>query len=115
MVFVICPVRGVTDEQRWDIHRYVQMLERSGKQVHWPERDTNQDDLIGNRICEDNLAAIKAADEIHIYWTSTSAGTLFDMGMAWALRKPIVIINPPEATPQKSFENLMLSWQGRRQ
>ncbi len=112
--FIICPVRGVTAEQRTDIERYVLMMEGRGHEVHWPERDTNQDDPIGNRICEDNLAAIQAADEVHVYWTTTSTGTLFDLGMAWALRKPIVLINPPEAMPQKSFENLLLKWQGGR-
>ncbi len=109
-IFIICPVRGVTDEQRVDIERYVLMEEGWGHEVHWPERDTNQDDPIGNCICEDNLRAIQAADEVHIYWSPTSTGTLFDLGMAWALRKPLFLINYMKETEKKSFENLILHW-----
>jgi nucleoside 2-deoxyribosyltransferase len=113
-IFIICPVREVTAEQHTDIERYVHMLEGGGWQVYWPERDTNQDDSIGDRICENNLAAMITADEVHVYWTPTSTGTLFDLGMAWALRKPLFLINYVGETEKKSFENLILSWQGGR-
>jgi nucleoside 2-deoxyribosyltransferase len=66
--------------------------------------------VIGLRICQDNRAAIEAADEIHIYWNPDSKGSLFDLGIAFALRKQIVLINTVKPTATKSFENVLLAW-----
>ena len=32
------------------------------------------------------------ADEVHVIWDGRSVGTVFDFGMAFALRKPIKIV-----------------------
>ena len=60
--FLICPVRNVSAEDTAEI---VMELERQGWSVHWPHRDTDQTDPVGLRICQDNRAAIEAADVIH--------------------------------------------------
>jgi nucleoside 2-deoxyribosyltransferase len=111
-VFLICPVRGVTKEQEFQIREYVNSLEDSGLVVHWPQRDTKQDDFIGDMICAVNRQAIEDAKEIHVWWTTTSTGTMFDLGMAWALKKPLIIANPQEVslTEGKSFQNVLLNW-----
>lgn len=111
-IFLICPVRGITDEEKnaTIIARYVLNLVRSGHMVHWPLRDTDQDDLVGLRICQDNRHAIEDADEIHVWWNGKSQGSLFDLGMAFALRKKIVLVNSDSVrpTPRKSFNNVLL-------
>lgn len=40
-------------------------------------------------------------------------GTLFDLGMAWALDKPLIIANPEKVlkTESKSFQNVLLYWE----
>jgi len=114
-IFLISPVRRVSKRERKEIEKYVAKLESQGHKVHWPERDTNQNDKIGLRICLDNKKAIEWADEIHIWWQWTkrrkSTGSLFDFGMAFALNKPIVLANPNEVepTPEKSFNNVLLA------
>jgi hypothetical protein len=111
-IFLICPVRNVTTEQKQNIEAYVSSLETQGHVVHWPQRDTQQDDPIGTRICADNRQAIINADEIHAWWSSNSTGSLFDLGMAWMLRKSLVIANPSDVqlTESKSFDNVLLHW-----
>lgn len=112
-VFLICPVRGATDQQKKDIADYVKGLEDKGLTVYYPQRDTDQNDPVGYRICSDNRKAIEEAKEIHVWWTTTSTGTLFDLGMAWAMKKPLVIANPKEVVPtdgDKSFNNVLLAW-----
>ena len=42
--FLICPVRGHSMDETTKI---VVDLENDGWQVHWPPRDTNQEDPIG--------------------------------------------------------------------
>lgn len=109
-IFLICPVRGIADEGQSAIARYVLNLVRAGHMVHWPLRDTDQDDLVGLRICQDNRRAIEDADEIHVWWNGKSQGSIFDLGMAFALRKKIVLVNSDSVrpTPRKSFNNVLL-------
>jgi len=69
-VFLICPVRGVTQAEQIELADYVRTLEDNGCRVHYPPRDTNQDDPVGDRICRQNRDAILAADEVHVYWVN---------------------------------------------
>lgn len=105
--FLICPVRGVDKTETEGI---VKDLEDKGTQVHWPPRDTNQDDPIGFDICTQNKQAIKDADEVHVVWDGKSQGCLFDLGMAFSMDKKITVVNIPEETSQKSFQNMMRYW-----
>ena len=109
-VFLICPVRGVTDEENELIKDYVDGLEGDGVNVYWPKRDTDQGDSTGLRICEDNRVAIEAADEVHVWFNPVSTGSIFDLGMTFALGKKVVLANPEmvEATEGKSFNNVVL-------
>ena len=106
--FLICPVRGHSMEETEAI---VKKLERKGWVVHWPLRDTNQDDPTGLKICDQNRIAIARADEVHVIWDGQSEGCLFDLGMAWALRKPLTIISLPSLTTGKSFQNMVTAWE----
>lgn len=51
--FLICPVRGCSPQQT---QAYVDDLERQGWEVHWPPRDTQQNDPNGLQICKENDA-----------------------------------------------------------
>lgn len=115
-IFIICPVRDVTEEEKQFIEDYVLNLEQKGNKVHWPQRDTNQVDPLGGiRICIDNNKAIWQADEVHVYWNNKSQGSFFDLGMAFAYYqlpdtniKSIRLINKIEVTKNKSFNNVLL-------
>jgi len=126
-IFLISPVRNVGKEERKIIEKYVAKLEKLGHKVHWPERNTNQNDKIGLRICQDNRKAIEWADEIHIWWQwqekkwwqkwmwwikeKKSTGSLFDFGIAFTFNKRVILVNPNEvkSTPKKSFNNVLLA------
>jgi hypothetical protein len=115
-VFLICPVRNATDEQKQKMKDYIFELESTGKTVYYPDRDTDQtDDGIGFRICADNKNAINNSKEVHIFWDKNSQGSLFDLGMAFALRKPLTLVNISgiEITSNKSFSNMVLEWNRR--
>jgi hypothetical protein len=111
-IFLICPVRNATDDQKALMEAYITSLEHQGKKVYYPNRDTNQVDPIGYRICKDNKKAIKQSKEIHIFWDKDSQGSLFDLGMAFAMGKPLTIVNLEnlQPTPTKSFVNMVLCW-----
>lgn len=108
-IFLICPVRNATCEENTRIGAYVTGLESVNHSVYWPWRDTQQSDPTGVRICADNRRALTEADEVHIWWSPESKGSHFDLGMAWALNKPIVRANPIEPTPAKSYSNFLLT------
>jgi nucleoside 2-deoxyribosyltransferase len=106
-VFLICPVRGITPAEHEAVAAYVAELERRGVSVYWPERDTDQRDDIGVRICASNLAGMEPADEVHVWWSPRSEGSVFDLGAAFALRKRLVLANAVGPTPGKSFANVL--------
>ena len=114
-VFIICPVRNASEEQKKQIADYIARKEHEGTSVYYPARDTDQTDTIGIKICDKNAWAIGMADEVHVFWDKNSNGSLFDLGIAWALRKPIVIINADEVSEErgKSFQNVLLHWTER--
>lgn len=106
--FLICPVRGVEKSLTAGV---VSDLENSGWNVHWPPRDTNQEDSTGLRICQDNAKAINEADTVHFVWDGKSEGCLFDLGIAFALNKRIVVVSVPDETEGKSFQNMIRAYE----
>lgn len=109
--FLICPVRG---HSMAETEAVVEALEAEHWTVHWPPRDTDQTDATGLRICSDNRAAIADAYKVFIIWNGESQGCLFDMGMAFALHKPIVIISIPTPPAEgKGFSRMLAEWAER--
>ena len=107
--FLICPVRGYTSDY-WQEH--VDRLEADGWTVHWPPRDTDQRDPVGMIICHENRAAIGCADRVFLIWDGKSTGCLFDLGMAWALHKPLTILSLPDDNGSgKSFLKMTRAWE----
>jgi len=112
-VFLICPVRDANTEQKARMEAYIAKLEGEGKKVYYPARDTDQvDETGGFRICQDNAKAIYKSREVHIFFDPTSEGSRFDLGVAFALGKRLVIVNPEEVerTEKKSFNNMIRVW-----
>lgn len=97
-IFLVCPVRNVSDGVNDEIREYVSKLRKEGHSVHWPYYDTNQDDPIGTRILLDNTKKIFEADEIHFWFDKNSSGSHFDLGVTFALlclgyKKKIIFAN----------------------
>lgn len=88
-IYIICAVRGASPERVEIIRRYVRGLRQQGHTVHFPPDDAPQDDQTGAAICATHLAAMKAADTVHVFWDVDSKGSHFDLGMAYALGKEI--------------------------
>lgn len=113
-VFLICPVRNASEEQRAALNEYICNLENGGYDVFYPTRNNRFEDTdsIGVDICNTNCEAIRESDEVHIFFDPESRGTLFDIGCAFAMKKPLKIANLGtfEATNYKSFTNVILNW-----
>ena len=109
-IFIICSVRGASEEYREGLESYVEQLEERGYKVHLPHRDTNQQ-ARGLDICKQNMEAIKASDEVHIFYKKGSEGTLFDMGVAFALDKDIVVVQNEEYGEGKSYPRMLAEWE----
>jgi len=83
-------------------------LESSGCKVLIPAFDDTPW-LAPLGICDRNLELMEQADEVHVIWDNRSVGTIYDLGMAMALRKKLVIrhIEP------KTFEQVMRQYESR--
>ena len=67
-------------------------LEEEGHETYVPLRDTEQVLTTEAWILANNLRGVKWSDECHLIWDLSSQGTLFDMGMAYALGKQIKVV-----------------------
>lgn len=108
-IYLICPVRNISDEYRKMIETHVEQLEQCGNEVYYPARDTKQN-ARSRKICEQNALAIRRADQVYIIWDGNSQGCLFDLGIAYAEYKPVKILNIPDKTKHKSFQNFIYSY-----
>jgi nucleoside 2-deoxyribosyltransferase len=68
---------------------YGVQLALKGHEPRIPFLDNDCDKAID--IMNGNLELIKWADEIHLFWSQRTLGTLLDIGMAFALGKPIKV------------------------
>lgn len=108
-IFIICTVRGASEEYKKKLEDYVAKLESEGNQVHLPHRDTNQT-ASGYEICKQNARAIAMCDEVHIFYNPDSQGTHFDMGVAFAYGHKIVVVENVEYGPGKSYPRMLDEW-----
>jgi nucleoside 2-deoxyribosyltransferase len=105
---LICPVRNVTGEQQREIDDYCKGLEAQGYIVHNPIYAVNQDDETGFNICKGHLESMRESDIIHIFWDVNSKGSHFDLGMVFALDKPVVLVkNYQPDNEGKSYAKVM--------
>ena len=112
-IYLICPVRNISEDEGEFIFRYVKKLESEGCKVHYPPRDVNQNDKTGVNIVKAHKDAMKWSTEVHAYLNPKSEGSVFDLGMAWALDKPLTLINKMQIEhwlsehPGKSFARVL--------
>ena len=88
-VYLIMPVRIADPHITALAQAHMECLEREGHEVHYPPRDAPQDDPTGQAICEVHRRAMQAADRVDVVWDINSKGSHFDLGMAYALGKPV--------------------------
>lgn len=106
--YLLSPVTNVTQEEAETIEAWVVAREAEGHEVHLPWRDVDQEHLTGWGCCCENLEAMEKADIIDIYWNPTnSPGSIFDLGMAFAMGKQWTLINSVETDNQHSLEQLI--------
>jgi hypothetical protein len=116
-VYLICPVRNVTEQESKELRDYVGDLEMEGYEVHFPPRDVDQsNDDGGIRIVQAHMEAMMKCDEVHVYWNGVSGGSHFDLGAAYMLNlcrserglPPLIIrtVNGIHYVMEKSFQNV---------
>ena len=112
-IFLICPVRNATDEQRKWIEDFVHDKYSEGYTIHAPHLHTRQTDLFGGyAICKQNAEAVASSKEIDIYYDQSSTGSVFDLGVAYALHKPLRLLNREEIElkPEDLIDTILKTW-----
>jgi hypothetical protein len=96
--FFIIHSKGLTDRAC----KLAEQLRSQGHEAYVPGMQTKQDtDEL--TICTANREAMSNADEVRVIWDGTSHGVIFDLGMAFAMQKPIKL----EYVIPKSMKGLM--------
>ncbi len=105
-IYIIAPVRDTTPAFRRKLDEYSNELKRQGYKVYLPHRDTDQRlDSLG--VNQRNREAIEKVDEVHIFYNSDSQGSHFDLGMAYAFGKRIVVIENELYGRGKSYAHFL--------
>ena len=82
--FFIIHSKGLTNKAS----ELAEKLRAEGHTVYVPGMQTKQDtDEL--TIATANRAAMREADEVRVIWDGTSHGVIFDLGMAFAMEKPL--------------------------
>lgn len=90
-VYLAGPVQHATEEDLAYCRNEVRRREAKGQTVYWPQRDTPSGSEA--QAVAANLEAIRACDVCVVWFSTYSAGTVFDIGAAEALGKPLVVLN----------------------
>lgn len=113
-IFLISPVSTSNPQNYEIVKKYVEKMENEDNEVHWPIRDTEQNDPIGINICDTNSKKIfEWADEIHIYYLKESRGIQFDIGAVYfvirilGIKKKVVFVN------KEDFQNELSEISGK--
>lgn len=111
-IYLICPVRNVTPFFEEDILALIAHLRNDGHVVYYPAQHTNQNQP-ARPVAQANRAAMEQADCVYVCWDGESQGVLFDLGMAFAMKKQlwVAIGLMPPMTTGKSFQNLCYGWE----
>lgn len=110
-IFLICPVRDANNNQKQWIENYVKEKELDGYIVHAPHMHTRQIDLFGGYvICRQNAENLSTSSEVNIYYDKTSFGSVFDLGVAYQLHKPLVLLNNVNLDNDDIIDNLIINW-----
>lgn len=112
-IFLICPVRNATEEQRKYIEDFVLEKHIDGYIIHAPHLHTRQSDLFGGyAICKQNAEAVATSSEINIYYDQSSTGSVFDLCVAYALNKPLKILNKDDIKFKKDdfIDQILYNW-----
>lgn len=82
--FFIIHSKGLTERAT----KLADQLRSEGKEVYVPGIETPQDSDVLT-ISKKNREAMRKSDEVRIIWDGTSHGVVFDLGMAFAMEKPM--------------------------
>lgn len=117
-LFLICPVRGATETEKENLNRLITEYENQGFDVHYPERDTNQDphqngvNTGGYNICLQNASAIANAKNVSIFYNKTSTGSMFDLGITYYMQtidsnRKFVLLNKVDFDKENHIDNMI--------
>ena len=111
-MFLVRPIAGISDEYREEIEVQIEHL-RITYDVYDPltQTDQNKSEL---RICKQNREAMESADVVGVIWDLKSHGCLFDLGMAFAMKKriePVTGYFPAINSSKKTFQNMVWAWE----
>ncbi len=98
--------------QRANVEEAVEKLEADGWDVYWPNRDNEHFGQEGDGFDFniENKKQMSACDFVHVMFDGRPSGILFGLGMAFAMEKPVRVVQLPELTKWRSFQNLIDRW-----
>lgn len=94
-----------------EVKAYAQLMRRRGWKLFCPWLHAPQDDPTGIEIVKAEHAAMLRSDRVVVYRDVNSKGSHFDLGMTFALGKPILLIGAAQKDKKgKSYLKVIRRW-----
>ena len=83
-VYMLCPVRNATSDEKEFLEKYKAKLEEMGFEVLYPGTDTVQEDPTGGcKIVFDHCDEILSSRTVHAFYNPKSEGSKYDFGSSF--------------------------------
>lgn len=123
-MFLICPVRNASDNEKTILNNIINKYESIGFDIHYPQRDTNQNPIVNNintggyNICLQNAQAIKRSNVVTMYYNRESTGSMFDLGVTFELMqkdksKCFILENDIELNPNDFIDKKIIEMKSK--
>ncbi len=90
--FLIRPIRNIAATEQHTLVALVATLRDSGQKIYDPLTDTKQ--LVSSLdVLRQNREGMKQSSEVLLWYSPTSDGSIFDLGMVYGFGKHLEIIN----------------------
>lgn len=113
-IYFICPHSSFVPDLVTRVDSLVDSFEELGHSVYYPPLDIKQQGGAELYKCTIKREVMEKADKVFLAWDGEDQDCVFDLGMAFCLRKPIVALSglvPPEAEMPVMFARMISDWE----
>jgi len=108
--YLICPVTKLKAREKAEIEKALRKYRREYN-IYIPyntdQTSTAKEIFLRNRV------AMYRSQMVFFWYNKTSEGSIFDFGMAYALTRPVIVLNKLTRTDYASFINVLLDTYGK--
>jgi hypothetical protein len=112
-IYFICPRRPSVPTLITTVDSIIDSLEELGHTVYYTPRDARNSNGAGLHVCTIKREVMAKADKVFFAWDGEDQDCVFDLGMAFAMSKKVILISgcvPSEIEIPSLFTSAISEW-----